>query len=198
GTDGSTESVSGGLYAAWLHRAGWYVDGAFKAQYFDSKYDTVGDGGKFTAYGFGFELEAGRQIEIASSWFVEPSIHAAYTHIFTEGYTSRRGLRVSNEDSDVFRIGASARLGRTFDLGGHGQLQPYLSIGVDWMTSSGGSVRVSDVSLRPNVDGARVRGGLGTIWQLSSRDQVYFDYEAALGEKYNVPWSVNIGYRRRF
>jgi outer membrane autotransporter protein len=198
GTDGSTDSVAGGLYAAWLHRTGWYVDGALKAQYFDSKYDAAGDRGSFNAYGFGFELEAGRKVDVGNAWFVEPALQAAYTHIFVEDYKTRRGLNVSNTDSDIFRLGASVRFGRTFDLGGHGQLQPYLSAGVDWVSSLGGAVRVSDARSQPDVDGVRARAGVGVTWQMSANDQLYFSYEAAFGEKYQVPWSVNLGYRRRF
>jgi outer membrane autotransporter protein len=77
-------------------------------------------------------------------------------------------------------------------------LQPYLSAGVDWVASFGGTVRVSDTRLQPDVDGVQVRAGVGVTWQVSINDQLYFSYEAAFGEKYEVPWSVNLGYRRRF
>lgn len=40
--------------------------------------------------------------------------------------------------------------------------------------------------------------GCGAAWQLSARDQVHLDYEYVYGDKYDRPWTINLGYMRSF
>jgi outer membrane autotransporter protein len=39
---------------------------------------------------------------------------------------------------------------------------------------------------------------VGVVWQLGTAHQIYGDFESSYGEKYVVPYSVNLGYRFRF
>jgi outer membrane autotransporter protein len=198
GSKGEGESVAGGVYASWLHKNGWYVDGTFKAQYFDMEYDAGVDHGQFENYGLGFSLEAGKRFDFEGQWFVEPSAQFAYTHIAAENYTTRDNLSVNADDSDIYRLSAAVRAGKTFDLGVRGLIQPFLRAGLEHQESDGGTIRVGGVGLRPNTDGTRVLLGVGTSWQLTPNQQIHLEYEASFGEKYDKPWGINASYRLRF
>jgi outer membrane autotransporter protein len=202
GSKGTTESVVGGAYATWLNKEGWFVDGVVKAQHFNNEFDTAGDHARFDTYGVGASLEIGRRLE-AGAWFAEPSAQFSYTHLFTEGFTSDGNtssgrLHVKTGDTDIYRYVAALRAGRVWDLQTLGVVEPYVKVSVEYQESDGGSLRISGTSLTPNTDGSRVNLGLGVSWQFTSRQQIFLDYEASVGDKYDKPWGVNAGYRLRF
>ncbi|MDR2844582.1 MAG: autotransporter outer membrane beta-barrel domain-containing protein [Puniceicoccales bacterium] len=37
--------------------------------------------------------------------------------------------------------------------------------------------------------------GLGVTWETRESGQFYADYEYIRGERYEIPWKVNVGYR---
>jgi outer membrane autotransporter protein len=202
GSKGDSDSIAGGLYATWLHKDGWYVDSVLKAQYFSNSFDAGSDHGEFDNYGLGVSFEVGKRFS-SGAWFFEPSAQFAYTHLLAEDYTSRGGvgsapLHVSTDDSDIFRYSLSLRAGRTWELKGRGIFEPYAKVGFEHQESDGGSLRVSGMSFTPTTDGNRVNLGFGASWQFTSRQQVFLDYEASFGDKYDKPWSINAGYRLRF
>ena len=201
---GSTDSPSFGLYATWHHEKGWYADGTLKGQYFTTSYDAGNYHGEFDNFAFGFSLEFGRRFNLRSNWFVEPNAQLAYSHVFSETYTAKStgtggDVRVLTSDSDIFRYGIGLRVGKTFNTGDNGLVQPYAKGGIEKQSSLGGSVRIpGDDKLEPNTDGTRATLGFGVAWQLDPDQQVHLDYECAFGSKYTKPWSLNLGYRLRF
>jgi autotransporter-associated beta strand protein len=202
GSDGSGESIAGGVYASWLNKDGWFADAALKAQQFSNEFDAAGDHGEFDNYGFGVAVELGKRIDLGT-WFLEPSAQFSFSHITAEDYTTagRDGalpLRVDASDSDLLRYSASVRAGHTFDLGGQGVLEPFVRAGVEYQDSFGGRIRVAGMSFRPDLDGLRVNVGIGAAWQLTDRQQVHLEFDASYGDTYDKPWGINAGYRLRF
>jgi outer membrane autotransporter protein len=198
GSSGNSDSVYGGLYATWIHADGWYADGVVKGQYFSNDYDAESDHGDFHNYGLGASIEFGKQWMNYDGWFIEPSVQFAYTHIFADSYNTDQGLRVKAGDSDIYRFAGSIRLGKVMEAGSWGAFQPYAKVGVEEQISDGGSVRIASEKWRPNTDGTRGILGAGVVWLLDERQQVYFDYEGAFGDKYDKPWGINAGYRVKF
>ncbi|MDR1282542.1 MAG: autotransporter outer membrane beta-barrel domain-containing protein [Opitutaceae bacterium] len=203
GSEGSTDDIYGGVYATWLHRDGWYADAVAKGQSFSSDYkarhtDGSTTSGDFDTWGAGLSLELGRQIALRDGWFVEPAVQAAWLHVAGQNYTALNAVRVSTTDADIYQFSATVRAGKTIALSGGRLLQPYARLGVSESISDGGSVKAQGAKWRPNTDGTRGIAGVGLIWQLGVLDQIHFDYEANWGDKFDHPWLVNLGYRRRW
>jgi outer membrane autotransporter protein len=207
GSEGETSSYYTGIYGTWINDAGWYADLVVKGQYFDNSYDVYGsnsfiDHGSYDNWGAGASLEVGKRFAFRENGFVEPSIQAAYMRIFNGSYDSNVAY-VDVSDADILRLWAGMRAGWNFKVGKEGTsaLQPYLKGGVVEQISSGGRVQIGgdpEDHWRPNSDGLNYIGGAGLIYQLTDVDQLHLDYEASFGDKYDVPWNLNFGYRHQF
>ncbi|MDR2513032.1 MAG: autotransporter outer membrane beta-barrel domain-containing protein [Puniceicoccales bacterium] len=208
-SDGKTESVSVGLYGTVVHADGWFLDGILRGQTAEMEYDAIGDHGEFTNRVFGASIEAGWHFALQPSkegvpvsfwqdWFIEPGFQFAYSHVFADSYKTDHGVHVWGGDSDIFRLLAGLRFGRTIYTRDYGEFQPYARIGVEYQDSLGGSIRVESERFVPTTDGVRAVFGLGLAWQLDESQQVHLEYEASLGEKYDRPWGVTLSFRKRF
>ncbi|MDR0534842.1 MAG: autotransporter outer membrane beta-barrel domain-containing protein [Puniceicoccales bacterium] len=198
GSRGSTDSVAIGLYGAWLHDSGLFAEGTLKGQLYANEYDALDDKADFTNGAIGLSFRLGYRWNLAHTFFVQPDLSFAWVHIFGADYDTRNNLRVRVGGSDVRDFQAGIRGGKVFDLGSLGLFQPYLRAGIEAQTSDSGGVRIGILNLHPNTDGTRGILGLGFAWQVDVRQQVYFDYEFAKGDKYTRPWAVSLGYRRLF
>lgn len=89
------------------------------------------------------------------------------------------------------------RLGRNIFYNGF-IFQPYIKGGIETQFSSGGRLEVADRVLRPNTDGNRAIFGAGVVWQMTEKAQIHLDCEGSFGDKYDVPWRVNAGFRYGF
>ncbi|MDR1305007.1 MAG: autotransporter-associated beta strand repeat-containing protein [Verrucomicrobiales bacterium] len=199
-----SNSYQGGVYATWLHEAGWYADLVGKAAYLDNSFEVYDQGGKnrgeYDNWAAGAALELGRKIQLPGQWFIEPQAQASYAHVFGSDYATRGGnsIKVSQGDADILQLRFGSLFGKLIRLHGVSLLQPYVKVmGVE-QVSRGGTVRADDGQWRPNYDGLRAQFGAGLIWQLDDQNQLHLDYEAEFGEKFDKPWGVNAGYRYQF
>lgn len=200
GSKGETDSVYGGVYATYMRSDGWYSDLVLKGQGFDSNFDSYGtnEKGDFSNGAVGASLEVGRCFSNQGGWFIEPSVQFAYLHVFSKDFTMENSnVPVHTTDSDIYRFQGMLRMGKLFDVNGM-KLQPYAKVGLEAQCSSAGEVSMAGYKFRPNTDGVRFVTGAGVAWQTTRRSQVYLDYEASVGEKYDRPWAVNLGYRFTF
>jgi outer membrane autotransporter protein len=205
GSEGETGSYYAGLYGTWVNKDGWYADLVTKGQYFDNSYDTYGlfdDHGSYNSWGAGVSLEIGKRFQFKNGYFVEPSVQASYVRLFNESYTTREYVDIGLTDADIAQFWGGVRTGWTFKVHENGStLQPYLKVGAIEQISSGGKVQIGgdagDV-WRPNTDGLHGVGGAGLVFQMTEVDQLHLDYEALFGDKYDVPWNLNFGYRHQF
>ncbi|EIP96436.1 outer membrane autotransporter barrel domain-containing protein [Opitutaceae bacterium TAV1] len=203
GSKGSTDDIYGGVYLTWLHRDGWFADLTAKGQSFQSDYKArdasgLAAKGDLDTWGAGLSLELGRQFALGDGWFVEPTLQTAWLHVAGQDYTALGSVKVDTTDADIYQFSATVRGGKTIALSGGRLLQPYARVGVSESVSDGGSVKAQGAKWRPNTDGQRGIAGLGLIWQLGAADQIHVDYEANWGDKFDRPWNINLGYRRRW
>ncbi|MDR1146370.1 MAG: autotransporter-associated beta strand repeat-containing protein [Verrucomicrobiales bacterium] len=199
-----SNSYQGGVYATWLHEAGWYADLVGKAAYLDNSFEVYDQGGRnrgeYNNWAAGAALELGRKIQLPGQWFIEPQAQAGYAHVFGSDYATQGGnsIKVSQGDADILQVRFGSLFGKLIRLHGVSLLQPYVKVmGVEQF-SSGGTVRADDGRWRPNYDGLRAQLGAGLIWQLDEQNQLHLDYEAEFGDKFDKPWGVNAGYRYQF
>jgi outer membrane autotransporter protein len=198
GSKGDTDSLAFGIYGAWLHADGFFLEADAKGQYYMSQYDALGDHADYNTWGAGVSFRFGYHLRFAQSFFLEPVLAFSYVHIFGEDFSTDNGLRVNVRDSDIRAAAASVRLGKAIEMGSHGVFQPYVKAGIEEQASDAGSVRIGILKLTPNTDGTRGVFGLGGAWQVNVRQQIYFDYEYVWGDKYEKPWAVSLGYRHLF
>jgi outer membrane autotransporter protein len=195
---GDVEAVDAGLYATLSTPTGWFVDGILKIQNFDVEYKSGGDRGEFSEFGVGASIEAGKRFNLRSGFFFELSAQLDYFHLLAETYSTDGGLRVAAEDSDVLRISEGVRVGRLFRTKTRGTVELSARAGAEHQFTQGGALRMVDTRFEPNTDGLRAVLGAGISWQFTDRQQLSFDYEGGIGEKYDRPWSLNASYRIRF
>lgn len=205
GAKGDTDSFYFGGYGTWINRHGYYVDLVIKAQHlyqdfraYDESFNRTS--GDYTQWAVGSSIEAGKMFKFRNDWFIEPQLQLNYFHGEGAGYctTGANPFQARLSGTDVLNFRYGVNVGRTFSVGEHGVLQPYLTAEGIHQTSSGGRVHTGDGQWRPNMDGSVFRCGAGLIWQMDARNQLHFSYDAAFGKKYTMPWGLNLGYRYQF
>jgi len=202
GSRGDTDSWGVGGYAVLLAKNGLFGAVTGKFQRFENGFDTSGDTADYTNFAAGFSAEGGWKIELGKEgFFVEPAVSFDYVHFFAETYSTARRLRVLCGDSDIFRLAANLRAGKSEPLGAGGAwgvFQRYVRAGIYGQDSYGGSVRVGDFRQRPRSNGLYCTAGAGVAWQILPSLLLHAEYEAAFGDKFERPWSVNAGVRFSF
>ena len=197
--EGDTDSVFGGLYGTWITDSGWYLDAVGKVNRFDTGTHSVSNLGQHSTggthnWGFGLSLEGGKQFQFGRGGFIEPQIQVAYTRLTSDSYTTSSGIRVDVGDQDNFQLRAGVLAGWKF-AGPETTIQPYLKASVVDTLSHGGRLNADGADFHATLDGVHFEGGAGIMAQLGTHDQLYVDYTAAVGDKIEQPWSVNVGFR---
>jgi outer membrane autotransporter protein len=212
--DGGTTALGAGLYAAWLHDAGWFAGLMLKTDRLQNSLNAYGhpvgrttaeyDTNTFTA-----SLEAGKKINLSQTWWFEPSVQLASGRLGGAHYTAYDepalypeadrpyyddDIRLDIADARASQYRAALRVGRS----GPGKWRVSAWLAGVRTVSAGGEVVVNGDDFRhtPDYDGWRVEAGLGASCQLSRSSQFYIDYEYARAERYDRPWSLTFGCRR--
>jgi outer membrane autotransporter protein len=209
--DGESAQLGGGLYAAWLHPAGWFANLTLAAARYDNAFTAADQSGNPTTadyrdHALGASLELGRRLARPDGWFVEPAAQLSLARLARADYrtagANRLDLRAA--DATLARLRATLRAGRAWPLG-PGTLELAARAAAVREDSSGGEIRLRPIGAsgtsgpyRPNLDGPRAEAGAGLLWRPASASQVYFDYEYAAGDAYEKPWSLSLGYRHDF
>ncbi|AWI08174.1 autotransporter outer membrane beta-barrel domain-containing protein [Ereboglobus luteus] len=197
--DGNSTILGGGLYALWIHDAGWFIDSVLRLDRSESELNARGvDGylshGKYKNNIQGISVEAGRRF-INGRYWVEPSVQAAVAWINGTDYTMRndhhRDIHVRIGDADSWQYTARVRTGATF-----ARWNPYIKFGVVKSDISGGKVHVEGRTQSPGFEGWRLETGAGAGYLINEQSQLYLDYEYNKAPHYERPWSINLGYRR--
>lgn len=198
-TTGSTNGFAGGLYATWLHRNGWHLDFAFKADSRKNRFTALAlDGtqarGDYTAKNFTYSLELGRKIKLGRSWWIEPGLQVAAAEFLKSNYTTDNGIEVAIASADAIQWRAQARIGYdNID----GRLQPYGRLAYARCDAGTLNITANDSVLPHDTgfDDTRYEFGLGASYLLTRRNQFYMEYEYARAANYQRPWALNIGFR---
>ena len=206
GAKGDTDTPALGFYGTWLSPTGFYADLVFQGQYASSDFKVRDNQGTDTAdfdnFSFGLSLEAGWQFKLPHAFTLTPAATLAYTGTYGTDYTTGGGIQADQSDSHTLRWGVNLTLARAFQLAGGGVIQPYIRLGYDEQDTTGGALQLrqgaTTVRWHPNTDGGHTSVGAGLVWQVNAAQQVHLDYEGSWGTRYDVPWSLNAGWRLRF
>jgi outer membrane autotransporter protein len=202
--DGESTLIAGGLYAAWLHDAGWFANATLGYARLQNEFTATDAAGLTTAdhndTALALSLESGRRLASTRGWFVEPSAQLSLTRLDQSDYTTAgaHALPVSATAATIYRARAGALFGRTLTFTNDSTLQLHARLGGLYESSTGGETTIGALTRRPNLDGPRAEAGLGLLWRQSAATQFYFDYDAALGQNYEQPWALTLGFRHTF
>ncbi|MDR0535262.1 MAG: autotransporter outer membrane beta-barrel domain-containing protein [Puniceicoccales bacterium] len=206
GSKSSTDSPALGVYTTYLHPKGLYADGVLMARYSASDFvihDNQGlSSADYNSSSLGLSLEVGWAFALPAKWSLTPAAHLAYTAEYGKSFDTSDSIHVKITDGLTVRWGLSFSLARAFTLQSGARLQPYLRGTYDEQDTYGANVSASkgssSLDRSPNTDGGRLSVAAGVSWQLNASHQLHFEYETGWGRVYDVPWSLNAGWRMRF
>src|SRR5271166_512273 len=201
GGDGSTNALSLGGYATWIHPKGWYVDMVGKYTQMWNYFNTPTlEGSISTGYynipTFGGSLEIGKRFEFASGrFFIEPEAQLAGVWENGMNYTASDGLRVHGNDQTSLRGRLGGRVGMHFDLAQGRAIEPYVRAEAIEEFLTGNTVTTDSTNLDSHLSGTVGRFGGGLTAKLSQSVYIYGEYDYATGDHIEQPWSISAGLR---
>lgn len=200
GTKGEVNSLYIGAYTTWLAEDGFYVDALIKANRFKNSSDVVmRDGekskGKYTNYGVGASVEAGKHITLDDVWFVEPFAQVSGLMVSGENYDLDNGMEAKSNKADSLLGKVGTQVGRKFALKDGGFVQPYVKVAAAHEFVSSNKVSINGNRFTNDLSGSRAELGAGVAAQLTDVLQVHADLEYMKGNNIEQPWGVNVGVR---
>ncbi len=200
GTKGEVDSFYVGAYTTWLADDGFYVDALVKANRFQNSSDVVmRDGekskGKYTNYGVGASVEAGKHITLDEVWFVEPFAQMSGLVVSGENYDLDNGMEAQSNKADSLLGKVGTQAGRKFALKDGGFVQPYVKVAAAHEFVSSNKVNINGNRFTNDLSGSRVELGAGVAAQLTDVLQVHADFDYMKGNNIEQPWGVNVGVR---
>ncbi|MBB1628653.1 hypothetical protein A9974_25775 [Achromobacter sp. UMC71] len=198
--NGGTDSYHVGGYATYIANSGWYVDTVAKVNHMkhDFKVEAT-DGamikGNYKNQGVGVSVEAGRQVDLANGWFIEPQAELAVFRANSARYRLNNGMRVAAEGGSSVLLRVGSLVGRRLEMSNGNTVQPYVKIGWSQEFDGKSVVRTNGIGTRTDVSGGRAEVGAGVIAALGKDHRLYADYEYKKGSRFESPWAVNMGYR---
>ncbi|OAM91358.1 hypothetical protein AW736_03455 [Termitidicoccus mucosus] len=165
--ESSAGSIGAGVYATWLHHAGWYADLIARADRYDNELTARSDDGQVTRADYGSQaqglsLEWGRRLRARGAFWFEPSAQAAVAWLNGESYETvnplhRMTVRIGGGAGGQYRL----QLRAGADLGAW---QPYMKMGEVKSDTRGGVVHADGREFDPNFDGWRFETGAGVSY----------------------------------
>lgn len=200
GTSGEVNSYYLGVYSTWLSTSGYYIDAVIKANRFENKADVlmsdnVKSEGDYRSYGFGSSIEAGKHINLADNWFIEPYAQVSTLWVSGEHYDLDNGMQARSNHADSLLGKVGTHVGRTYTLAKGGFVQPYVKVAAMQEFLRSNKVKVNSTTFSDDLSGSRGEIGAGLAAQLTDVLQVHADLDYSNGENIEQPWGVNVGLR---
>ena len=199
GGNGSTNALSVGAYATWMHPKGWYADLVLKYTQLWNYFNTPGsDGsvatGDYSIPSFGGSLEVGKRLEFGK-FFLEPQAQLAGVWEAGNNYSASNGLAVGEADQFSLRGRLGLRAGMDFVLSNGMEIEPYLKVSAVHEFLTGDQITLNESGFNPTLSGTSVDAAAGIAARVSQSVYLYGEYDYANGDKIRQPWAVNAGVR---
>ena len=199
GGNGSTNALSVGAYATWMHPKGWYADLVLKYTQLWNYFNTPGsDGsvatGDYSIPSFGGSLEVGKRFELGK-FFLEPQAQLAGVWEAGNNYSASNGLAVGEADQFSLRGRLGLRAGMHFVLSNGMEIEPYLKVSAVHEFLTGDQITLNETGFNPTLSGTSVDAAAGIAARVSQSVYLYGEYDYANGDKIRQPWAVNAGVR---
>ncbi len=196
GGNGSTNALSFGAYATWIHPKGWYADLVLKYTQLWNYYNTPASDGSSTANytnpSLGGSLEVGKRFDFGK-FFIEPQAQLAGAWEGGSDYTDSSGLMVGQSDQYSLRGRIGLRAGMHLALSNGVVLEPYLKVSAIHEFLTGDQITTDEIGFNPSLSGTFVDAAAGLTTRVSQSVNLYAEYDYADGDKLREPWAVNAG-----
>jgi outer membrane autotransporter protein len=199
GGNGSTNALSVGAYATWMHPKGWYADLVLKYTQLWNYFNTPGsDGsvatGDYSIPSFGGSLEVGKRFDFGR-FFLEPQAQLAGVWEAGNDYSASNGLAIGEADQFSLRGRLGMRAGMDFVLSNGMEIEPYLKVSAVHEFLTGNQITLNETGFNPTLSGTSVDAAAGIAARVSRSVYLYGEYDYANGDKIRQPWAVNAGVR---
>ncbi|HYY28552.1 MAG TPA: autotransporter outer membrane beta-barrel domain-containing protein, partial [Chthoniobacterales bacterium] len=199
GGNGSTNALSFGAYATWIHPKGWYADLVLKYTQLWNYYNTPASDGSsstanYTTPSLGGSLEVGKRFDFGE-FFIEPQAQLAGVWEGGSDYTDSSGLMVGQSDQYSLRGRLGVRAGMHLALSNGVVFEPYLKVSAVQEFLTGDQINLDDMPFFPTVSGTMVDAAAGLSTRLNQSLYLYGEYDYANSDRIRQPWAVNLGVR---
>jgi autotransporter family porin len=199
GGNGSTNALSLGAYATWIHPKGWYADLVLKYTQLWNYFNTPASDGSSSTANFsipslGGSLEVGKRFDVGK-FFIEPQAQLAGVWEAGDNYTASNGLMVGESDQFSLRGRLGLRAGMHLALNNGIEIEPYLKVSAIHEFLTGDRITANENGFNPTLSGTLVDAAAGITARVSRSVYLYGEYDYANGDKIRQPWAVNLGAR---
>ena len=197
---GSAHPWSVGAYASWLHPAGWYADFVARYNAMTQSLSTTDSAQPVSASyhvnGYTVSAEGGRRLSLGESgWWVEPSLELSATHMSSANYQTSVGALVDQRGGTSVLGRAGVRVGGAVVKDAGRTIEPFVGLDAVQQFGGSGNVNVDGVTFSTSTRGAYGIVSTGVAAHFAQRVNAYADVSYAKGERYEQPWSFNVGVR---
>jgi outer membrane autotransporter protein len=199
---GAAQSMSVGIYATWLHTAGWYADlvGKFSEVWNNFQATTFSglpSDANFHVPALGGSLEVGKRITFntAQHFFIEPQLQLGTVWVASSNYHAGNGLQIHNGDQESLQGRAGVRTGVEYTLNNHKIVEPYLLAAVVQEFNRSNTVTTNTSSYQTQLPQTVKRIGLGIATKLAPKAFLYGEYYYSVGNNFRQPLALNLGLR---
>ncbi len=200
---GTTQSMSLGVYATWLHPAGWYADIVGKySQYWNDFQATTSNGlpsnANYRVPALGGSFEAGKKFTIPgkiNNFFIEPQLQLATVWVDASQYRAGNGLQVHGGSQTSLEGRLGLRTGVEVPLNNHRVLEPYLQAAVLQEFNKYNTITTNTTSFQTHLPQTIKRLGAGVASKLGEKMVLYGEYYYSVGTNFREPVSLDLGLR---
>ncbi|WP_232244342.1 autotransporter outer membrane beta-barrel domain-containing protein [Pseudomonas putida] len=201
GASAKVDSYHVGAYSTWLDpQSGYYFDATARLNRYQNSSDVrLSDGkktkGDYHNHGVGVSLEAGRHLQLADDYFIEPFAQLAALVIEGKDYQLDNGMRAEGSNTHSLQGKLGSTVGRTFSAADGRMVQPYVRVAAVHEFANDNQVKVNGNRFNNNLAGSRGEVGVGVALAWADKWRAHADFDYSNGSKLEQPWGVNLGVR---
>lgn len=201
GSNGNSNAFSVGLYGAFTHSSGWYLNLVAKHTYLWHEFSSAADEpfeaaahADFSMPTFGGSLELGKRWTLGKL-FIEPQAELAGGWAGGADYTLSNGLQVRQKEQTSLRGRLGLRLGMHLRNQKGAVFEPYIKASVVDEFYGRNDIITGTILSEPSIGGASVEAVAGLSASVGHSVQLYGEYRYFNGDRVSSPWSVDAGVR---
>jgi outer membrane autotransporter protein len=202
GGNGDVASYSGGLYATYLARSGWYLDSVLKGNRLSQAVRArMNDGavgkGDYNQSTLTASLETGYTLPLSTLFALEPYGKVNYSRLGAADYTLSNGMQSAVHAANSVQGELGTLLSTKLTLG-EIEVAPYAKLAIAREFTRNNTVTINDITLDNNYSGNVGKYGLGASANITKNTAVYAEMNYLNGNKVESPLNATSGFRILF
>lgn len=204
GGEGKNNYTDLSIYATNIRKHDHYLDLVARFGRINSDYDTVyGDHGEFDNWAGSLSAEYGRKKQMnEDNWFIEPQAQLTYSYMWGDSYTTRKGVRVEQDNADSLVGRAGFIISKELESERKYPNRYYAKAFIMHEFLDGGDNTVSLGSDRfyagSDFKDTWYVVGVGANADMGNQCTFYFDAEKNFKAHVKMPYRIEAGFRWEF